>query len=107
MDADQLNALSGDHKGKYMALERLFAQPGFKYLVEWAKAQVSDCAQREMNAPSWDHVLLQRGARLAYVNFVEIEKLTEDEFAAIAQEELDRKALTEDEKVERIALDHE
>lgn len=107
MDIEHINALSNEHKGKYMSLERLFAQPGFKYLVEWAKAQVGDCTMREMNAPSWDHVLLQRGARLAYANFVDIEKFTEAEFTQIADEELLSKQAEEDEKAERISLDHE
>lgn len=107
MDTAHINALSNEHKGKYMSLERLFMQPGFKYLVEWAKAQVADCTLRELNAPSWDHVLLQRGARLAYANFVEIEKLTEAEFTQIALEELERKEVEDDEKAERISLDHE
>lgn len=107
MDLEQINMLSNDAKGKYMALMRLFDQPGFKYLVEWAKAQVIDCTSRELNAPNWDIALLSRGARMAYTNFVEIEKLTESEFSAAADEAKAALDLIQEEEAEASAIDNE
>jgi len=107
MDIHQINALSNDQKSKYMALQRLFDQPGFKYLVEWAKAQTADSTQRELSAPNWDQVLLMRGARFAYGNFAEIEKYTEAEFTELADSELSREAAEVEEKAETVALENE
>lgn len=107
MDIHQINALSNEQKAKYMALQRLFDQPGFKYLVEWARAQVADSTARELSAATWDQVLLMRGARFAYVNFAEIEKYTEAEFSDLADSELSREAAEVEEKAETSVLDNE
>jgi hypothetical protein len=107
MDIHQINALSNEQKAKYMALQRLFDQPGFKYLVEWAKAQVSDSTARELSAPNWDQVLLMRGARFAYTNFAEIEKYTEAEFSDLADTELSREDAEVAEKAETVSLENE
>ena len=107
MDIHQINVLSNEQKAKYMALQRLFDQPGFKYLVEWARAQVTDSTGRELNAPNWEQVLLMRGARFAYMNFAEIEKFTEAEFSDLADTELSRKDAEEAEKAEAVATDNE
>jgi len=107
MDIHQINALSNEQKAKYMALQRLFDQPGFKYLVEWARAQVSDSTARELSAPNWDQVLLMRGARFAYVNFAEIEKYTEAEFSDLADSELSRQEASEVDKAETVSLENE
>jgi hypothetical protein len=107
MDIHQINALSNEAKAKYMALQRLFDQPGFKYLVEWARAQVTDSTQRELSAPNWEQVLLMRGARFAYGNFAEIEKYTEAEFADLADTELSRQAAEVEEKAETVSLENE
>jgi hypothetical protein len=107
MDIHQINVLSNEAKSKYMALQRLFDQPGFKYLVEWARAQVADSTQRELTAPNWDQVLLMRGARFAYGNFAEIEKFTEAEFSELADSELSRQAAEVEEKAEATSLENE
>ncbi len=107
MDIHQINALSNEQKAKYMALQRLFDQPGFKYLVEWARAQVGDSTARELSAPNWEQVLLMRGARFAYANFAEIEKYTEAEFSDLADTELSRAAAEVEEKAETASLENE
>lgn len=91
LEMDQIQALPNDMRGKYMLLEKLFDHAGFKYLLEWAKAQVADSQMRELNAKTWDEVVFFRGAKLAYNNFAEIERYSEAEFAQIAEDVLKAK----------------
>jgi hypothetical protein len=100
LDLEQINLLPNGMKERYMLLEKLFEHPGFKYLLEWAKAQVADSANREMNAQSWDQVCFLRGARLAYANFANIEDFSEREFADIAQTELEKRYQEEQDRIE-------
>lgn len=92
MNLSQLQALNDAEKDRYMALGRLFEHPSYKFLMEWAQLNVNECLSRELNAPSWDTVLLQRGARLAYANLVNLETLTEAEFEGIAEERIQEAA---------------
>jgi hypothetical protein len=92
MNLSQLQALNDAEKDRYMALGRLFEHPSYKFLMEWAHLQVEECTVRELNAPTWDIVLLQRGARLAYTNLVKLEAITEAEFEGIAEERIQEAA---------------
>jgi hypothetical protein len=100
LDLEQINLLPNDMKNRYMLLEKLFDHAGFKFLIEWAKAQSNDQMQRELNAPNWESVVLARGARMAYNNFVNIEDFSEREFAEIAQNELEARFEKEQEQAE-------
>jgi len=100
LDMEQIKMLPGDMQTKYMTLEKLFDHPGFKFLVEWAKAQSTDQMNRELNAPTWEMVVLARGARMAYNNFVNIEDFSEREFAEIAQNALEAKYQEEQDRIE-------
>lgn len=86
LDMDQIMALPGPMRERYQLLEKLFEHPGFKFLKEWAVAQVNEQTARILNATSWDQHLVARGAQLAYQNFVNVEELTHQEFAAMAAE---------------------
>jgi hypothetical protein len=100
LDLEQINLLDNGAKERYMLLEKLFDHAGFKYLLEWAKAQVVDATNREMNATNWEQVCFFRGARLAYANFANIEDFSEREFAEIAQNALEAKFEAEQEQLE-------
>ena|SRR5271167_908622 len=100
LDLEQINLLPNDMRNRYMLLEKLFDHQGFKYLLEWAKAQVNDSQMREMNATTWDQVLFFRGAKLAYNNFANIEDFSEREFADIAQQELEKRFTEEQDQIE-------
>jgi hypothetical protein len=100
LDLEQINLLPNDMKNRYMLLEKLFDHPGFKYLLEWAKAQATDSQIRELNAPTWEQVVFLRGAKLAYNNFVNIEEYSEREFAELAQNELERRYQEEEDRIE-------
>jgi hypothetical protein len=104
LDLNQINLLPNDAKIKYLALEKLFDHPSFKYLVEWAKAQVEDCKNRVLNATTWEAHVHAIGAGQAYQNFANIEDFTEREFAAIAEE---AEAAKIDEESDQANVDNE
>lgn len=100
LDLEQINLLPNDAKVKYMALSKLFDHQGFKYLVEWAKAQVNDSASRVLNAQTWEQHCFSNGARMAYANFANIEEFSEREFAEIADQGREAKETAELERLE-------
>lgn len=91
LDLDQINALDNASKLRYMALEKLFDHPSFKYFIEWAKAQTIDHQQRVLTATNWDQHCFHTGARLAFDSMVNFEDNAEKEFAGYAAEALDNK----------------
>lgn len=100
LDMEQIKMLPNGMRERYMLLEKLFDHPGFKYLLEWAKAQVDDSRTRELNATSWEQVCFIRGARLAYDNFANIEEFSEREFAQIAEDAAEAKEREEQDRIE-------
>ena len=86
LDMDQINALDNDAKARYMALEKVFAMPGFKFLTAWAKAKVEEAANGVLNAQTWDQHCFANGARWAYANFAGCEEMFQKEFELLADE---------------------
>lgn len=85
LDLQQINLLSNDSKGKYMALERLFDSPGYKFLVAWAKASADECVVKILHAPNWDQHVAHTGAKYAYEQIINFEDITAQEFATEAE----------------------
>jgi len=85
---EQINALDNKAKIRYLALEKLFGHPSYKFLIEWAKAQVADNEMRVLTATNWDQHCFHTGARLAFENIVKFEEFSEAEFAQVAEEAL-------------------
>jgi hypothetical protein len=102
MELKQLQALSDAQKDRYQALGRLFEHPSYKFLMEWAQLNVAECTTRELNAPNWDFLLLQRGARMAYQNLVNLESITEAEFEVYANDALEEQAAAEYDKQTKV-----
>jgi len=89
MELNQLQALSDAQKARYMAMGRLFEHPSYKFLMEWAKSSVEEAEKRELNAPTWDLVLVNRGARLAFLDVLNLETQVENEFTALAEQSIE------------------
>jgi hypothetical protein len=98
MNLSQIQALSDAQKARYMAMGKLFDHPSYKYLQEWAKSSVTEAQGRELNAVTWEHVLLNRGARLAFTDLVNLENQVENEFSQLAEEAIQENAERELEK---------
>ena len=86
LDMDQINALDNEAKARYMALEKVFAMPGFKFIVAWAKFKVEEAANGVLNAQTWDQHCFANGARFAYANFAGCEEMFQKEFELMAEE---------------------
>jgi hypothetical protein len=102
---EQINALPNKAKIRYLALEKLFGHPSYKFLIDWAKAQVEDNQMRVLTATNWDQHCFHTGARLAFENIVNFEAFSEAEFAQAAEEA--QLAAREAEEEREAALDNE
>lgn len=100
MDINQIQFLSNEQKERYMTLERLFEAPGWKLIVEWAKANGFDQTQRQLNAVNWDQTNVARGARYAFGMLEELQATTEAEFAALAAQNAETAGLTDEQTYE-------
>jgi hypothetical protein len=98
MNLQQIQALTNEQKTKYMAMGKLFDHPSYKYLLDWAQASVNEAQGRELNATTWELVLLNRGARLAFTDLVNLETQVENEFAQLAEQAIQENAELELEK---------
>ncbi len=92
MELEQLRALTDAQKAKYMAMGKLFEHPSYKFLMDWAKESVNEAQNRELHATTWELVLINRGARLAFTDLVNLENQVENEFASIADNAISSKA---------------
>lgn len=92
MNLQQLQALTDAQKSRYMAMGKLFEHPSWRFLIEWAQSSVNEAQGRELNAPTWEHVLMNRGARLAFIDLVNLENAVEHEFEGYADEAIQDKA---------------
>jgi hypothetical protein len=86
LDLNQINALPNNAKVRYLALEKLFGHSSYKFLIDWAAAQVKDNEQRVLTATNWDQHCFHTGARCAFENIVKFEEFSEAEFAQVAAE---------------------
>jgi hypothetical protein len=91
LDLEQIQLLDNAKKTRYMALEKLFEHPSFKYFMEWAKQEEADHTQRVLTAQTWDQHCFHTGARFAFNAVVNFEVQVEQEFAGYAQDALETK----------------
>lgn len=84
MDLDQIKHLTPEQKDAYMNYTRCFESPGWRRVVARAQSAADDASQRQLSAPNWDQSVLLRGARLAYLDIVNLENTIDHEFALIA-----------------------
>jgi hypothetical protein len=95
MNLQQLQALTDAQKSRYMTLGKLFEHPSWKFLIDWAQGNVSEATTRELNSTTWEHVLVNRGARLAFIDLVNLENAVEHEFEGYADEAIQNQAEAE------------
>lgn len=96
MNLEQIKNLPDEMKERYAHLERLFRQPGWALVMEWANARRAEAENRQLHAGNWDIVLLNRGAAVALAALESFEATTEQEYTAVAEASSER-ALLDDE----------
>jgi len=88
LDMEQLNALPPADRNRYLALEKLFAMPGWKIVVALAKQNSEAAVQRAAFATSWGDNRLAIGNGYAWNEIQQLETATEKTYATMAVEAL-------------------
>lgn len=101
LDLEQVNALAPDDRNRYMQLEKLFAQPGWRVVVALATQKVAEALQQAAFASSWDNNRIAMGAHLAWRGIQNLEKDTQALYSEKAAQQINQ------EELQRIADEHE
>jgi hypothetical protein len=80
----QISFLTDEQRERYKQLEEVFNLPGWDILKEFASASISAQAQRALNAQNWNEHQLATGARFAFTQLLNLQEVTENEFANLA-----------------------
>lgn len=81
LDEAQLNALPPADRARYMALEHLFAQPGWKIVVALAKANAEAQVKAAAFAKDWPSSRLAIGNGAAWDQIAKLEESTDAAYA--------------------------
>lgn len=86
LDEAQLNALKPSERARYMSLEQLFSQPGWKVVVALAKQNAEEQRNRAAFANSWADNRLAIGNSAAWNAIAQLEEQTEQHYARLVSE---------------------
>ena len=100
MDLQMLKYLSDEDKTRYMVLERLFAQAGWKLLVEECQKWALAAKDRAAFAQTWDQNRLAVGNGFAYDHISRLEEITETEYEQKAEAAKKEQQLKDEEENE-------
>jgi len=81
LDLEQVNALAPDDRNRYMQLEKLFAQPGWRIVVALATNNAAQSLQQAALASSWDANRLAIGNHMAWRSIQNLERDTQALYA--------------------------
>lgn len=82
LDLEQLNALPMADRERYMQLEKLFAQPGWKVIMKHAHENVAQAMRQAAFAANWDQNRAAIGNMSAWQSIANMEKETHAAFTA-------------------------
>jgi hypothetical protein len=80
MDLNELKFLSDEDKDKYMALERLWSQPGWRLVVEFATQLAAIHKDAATFAKTWEQNRMSLGSAFAYDHIARLQETTEAEY---------------------------
>ncbi|SRR6266404_1432602 len=80
MDLEALKYLSDEDKNRYMVLERLFSQPGWKLVTSLMEQLALEARDRAAFAKSWDENRIAIGQGYGYNMVASLQDSTEAEF---------------------------
>ena len=83
LDLEEINVLPKETRQRYMLMEKLFEHPGFAYLIKWANHNAEEQKVRALTAQTWEQTLFARGAMQAFINFANLEEISEAEFKGV------------------------
>lgn len=93
LDLEQVNALVPDDRNRYMQLEKLFAQPGWRVVVALATQNAAVALTQAAVASSWDNNRLAYGNHIAWRAIQNLEKDTQALYSEKAMQTLNQQEL--------------
>lgn len=96
LDLEDLVHLDAAQKDRYMALERLFESDGWHIVKAWADQCAGEHLLRIVNSTSWDQNRVAVGARIAFLQMLNLEGSTEAEYSAFVEQAKTAKVDAED-----------
>ena len=100
LDTDEIAALSDDQKWRYMAMERLFDQEGWKLFQGWCSLNADEQLSRLVNCKTWEENRMAVGARAAFLLALNVENVTDAEFRNHAKDNKPAMARDDDDEAE-------
>lgn len=86
LDLNQLQHLNDVQKANYMQAEKFFSSEFWPWLKKWAETNEQEQTGRILNANNWEFNRVATGARFAFAIMANLETVTENEFAALAEQ---------------------
>ena len=81
--------LTQEQKDYYDDLDMMFATPGWKRVIEDAKAQIYQNQADALECPDWDAVCELRGKSLSLVDVINLEAVSITQKAMLEEEDYD------------------
>ena len=100
IDTETLKHLPDEYKARLVAFEEMFRTPGFKQLMDWAKATAEEKKARTLLARNWDEYVFSRAEWSTFEDFTRIEEATYQEFETIA-------LAAREQQIEEVELEYE
>lgn len=88
LELEQVNALTPDDRNRYMQLEKLFNQPGWKYVTALAQRNAALALQNAALAATWDTNRMQIGNHMAWLSIANLEKDTQSHYGELSAKAL-------------------
>lgn len=86
LDLEQVNALVPDDRNRYMDLEKLFQQKGWKVVVALARQNAATALLTAARAQNWDQNRVAIGNHMAWQAIANLEKETKEIYEGKANE---------------------
>lgn len=84
LDLNDLQYLPDTEKSRYMMMERLFANPGWDYVMQLAQSDFDAAKARVISAQTWDQNRVAFGAMQAFYSLLNLRDQIEAEFEQLA-----------------------
>jgi len=84
LSLEEVQKLDEPNRSDYLALRRMFESSGWKIFQNLLKAHAANALSRQLTAPSWENVLIERGKLAMCEVMIATEKFNEHSYRQIA-----------------------
>ena len=85
LNLDEIQKLDPANRTDYLALRRMFESDGWRLFLQWLNLSTQNLMQRQLDAKTWDDVLLARGGFISAQTCASIENITEVTYRNIVE----------------------